>query len=160
MRRQVRCTDGPLAYRCSNASPGLLHRRAPGPSMQQPGVAADFKAGHGPNLTVHLTAPLLTAQLHTAQLLCCSAHCCPVLWDCSNCHKEFRGIMVYLLTVYSSVQKYRVCAAFVCASQRMHAKVKWMISAQSPDKNAADRSPPAMNSLRLAIHGNSMQRGK
>ena len=44
----------------------LLHRRAPGPSMQQPGVAADFKAGHGPNLTVHLTAPLLTAQLHTA----------------------------------------------------------------------------------------------
>jgi hypothetical protein len=30
--------------------------------MQQPGVAADFKAGHGPKLTVHLTAPLLTAQ--------------------------------------------------------------------------------------------------
>jgi len=80
-------------------------------SRQGPDVAADFKAGHGPNLTVHLTAPLLTAQLHTAQLLC------------SNCHKELRGIMVYLLTLYSSVQKYRVCAAFVCASQRMHAKV-------------------------------------
>jgi hypothetical protein len=30
--------------------------------MQQPGVAADFKAGHGPKLTVHLTAPRLTAQ--------------------------------------------------------------------------------------------------
>ena len=29
---------------------------------------------------------------------------------------------------------------------------KWMISAQSPNKNVAGRSPPTINSLRLAIH--------